>query len=141
MARMTRVSSEEDPRLVSPTKVGEDASESLFRPCCRKEPSSISRRCSDGRNNDRTWRFQCTIGSKVVIQFAAKTQKGWVAQYCVFRLAKGLTSNYEYLGDTNTHGLSTPTVSIQLEASVSRGLGLPMPYGHVTSPKAEQSTG
>lgn len=102
MARMTRVSSEEDPRLVSPTFVGEDASESLVKPCRRKEPSSMSRRCSDGRNNDRTTRFQCTIGSKVVIQFAARTHKGWVAQYCVFRLAKGLTSSYEHLV-TRTH--------------------------------------
>jgi hypothetical protein len=108
MARMTRVSSEEDPSLASPTKVGEDASESPFKPCCRKEPLSMSRRCSDGRNNDRTSRFQCTIGSKVVIQFAARTHKGWVAQYCVFRLAKGLTSNYEHLGDTNAHRENEP---------------------------------
>src|SRR5260370_1190206 len=88
MARMTRASSEEDPRLVSPTKVGGDSSESLFKPRRRKEPSSVSRRCSDGRNNDRTSRPQCAIGSEVVIQFAARTHKKWVAQYCVFRLAK-----------------------------------------------------
>ena len=83
MARMTRASSEVDPRLVSPTKVGEDPSESLFKPCRRKEPLSMSRSCSDGRNNDRTSRSQCTIGSKVVIQFAARKDEKWVAQYCV----------------------------------------------------------
>ena len=102
MASMTHVSSDEDedPRLVSPTEVGRDASESLSEPCRREEPSSMSRRCSDGRNSDRTSRSQCPIGSMVLIQFTARTHKGWVAQYCVFRLAKGLTSN---LGDTNAH--------------------------------------
>jgi hypothetical protein len=67
MARITRVSSEEDPGLVSPTEVGEDASESFSKLCRGKVPSRTRRRCSDGRNDDRTWCFQCTIGSKVVI--------------------------------------------------------------------------
>lgn len=126
MARMTCASSEEDPRLVTPTKVGEDASESLFEPCRRKEPFSMSWRCSDGRNNDRTSRSQWPIGSKVVIQFATRTHKKLVAQYCVFRLAKGLTSGYEHLGDTNAL-TNRGVTDLQL-----------ISYGHVTRSKLKR---
>src|SRR5713101_5912289 len=76
-ASMTRDSSEADSRLVSSKEIGGDAFESLSDspPGCKWEPSSTSRRRSDGRSNDRTSRSgsqsHCAIESEIVIQFTA----------------------------------------------------------------------
>ena len=75
MARVTRDSSEGDPRVVRSKEIGGGAFGSLSPPRRKWDPSSVSTRCSDGRNADRTSRSgsqcQSAIEPNVVIQFAA----------------------------------------------------------------------
>jgi hypothetical protein len=72
MERMTRDPSEgpKDARLVSPKKVGDGGfgRGERRRPCRKNDPSSIRRRHSDGRSNDRTLRSQCAMESKCRMQ-------------------------------------------------------------------------